>query len=123
MAKKKSVAAKVKKAGQDEDLDFEAVLADVEGIVSKLESGELNLTESLEQYERGVRQLKNCHAILHAAELRVTVLSGFDADGNPLSEPLPDADPATFDADEGAQNALGEAASTRSSMDDSQGLF
>lgn len=69
-------------------IDFEESLSEVEQIVSQLESGELGLTASLEKYERGIRRLKQCHEILNAAEQRVSVLSGFDADGNPMLEPL-----------------------------------
>jgi exodeoxyribonuclease VII small subunit len=72
----------------EQTVSFEKSLAEVEKIVSQLESGELGLTESLEKYERGIRQLKQCHTILDAAEQRVSVLSGFDADGNPVLEPM-----------------------------------
>jgi len=94
MAKKKS--AKSKQAGESketETLDFEASLLHVEQIVGKLESGELNLTESLEQYEVGVKRLKQCHQLLEAAEQRVNVLAGFDADGNPVTQPLDEQAP------------------------------
>ncbi|TWU47619.1 Exodeoxyribonuclease 7 small subunit [Rubripirellula tenax] len=92
MAKKKvksSVnAATDEGVEQDSSIDFESALADVEAIVGSLESGELSLTESLGHYETGVRRLKQCHQLLAAAEQRVSVLSGFDADGNPITESL-----------------------------------
>ena len=72
----------------DQAVDFEESLREVEQIVARLESGELGLTESLNQYETGIRELKRCHALLEAAEQRVCLLSGFDADGNPITEPL-----------------------------------
>lgn len=90
MAKKKSVS----KMDQDEsshDLDFEQALQEVEQIVSRLEGGQLGLTESLQQYEVGIKQLKQCHQLLDAAEQRVSLLAGFDADGNPVLESLGDA--------------------------------
>ena len=59
MAKKKSSSSKGPKKGGD-DVDFEAALAEVERIVNQLESGELDLTASLEQYEMGVKYLKSC---------------------------------------------------------------
>jgi exodeoxyribonuclease VII small subunit len=68
-------------------------LAAVERIVARLESGELGLTESLEQYEQGIQQLKHCHALLAAAEQKVSLLSGFDADGNPITAPLDELQP------------------------------
>lgn len=121
MAKKKSRSAK---PGPDDPVDFETALEQVERIVGELEGGELGLTESLERYERGVRQLKNCHAILDQAERRVTMLSGFDADGNPVTESMPQSDPTTM-GNGGGENALGEgdSGSEGSSLDDSPGLF
>lgn len=86
MAKKKSRSGS--SDGSDQ-VDFETALAEVEQIVAHLESGDLELTESLEQYEKGVHQLKNCHAILDQAERKVSLLSGFDADGNPVTQPMP----------------------------------
>ena len=63
-------------------------MEEVERIVSQLESGELGLSESLEQYEKAVGRLKQCHALLAAAEQKVSTLSGFDSDGNPITKPL-----------------------------------
>ena len=84
MAKKKSAAAK--KAASGSGPDFETALAEVQQIVERLESGELGLTDSLEQYEIGIKRLKQCHALLEQAERRVTLLSGIDEDGNPFGE-------------------------------------
>lgn len=117
MAKKKSAG----KERQDEnEVDFETAMATVEKIVSELEGGQLDLTEALQRYEQGVRELKACHAILARAEQRVTVLSGFDADGNPVTEPLPHADSA---AGRPATGVSGCSDSGQTSMDDSPGLF
>lgn len=87
VAKKKAVQAK---SGQDgaNETTFEESLASLEGIVAKLESGDLGLGESLEAYEMGIGQLKKCHQLLAAAERRVELLSGIDADGNPVLEPF-----------------------------------
>ncbi|QDT03435.1 Exodeoxyribonuclease 7 small subunit [Rubripirellula lacrimiformis] len=75
--------------GQDVDgINFETALAEVEQIVAELESGDLGLTESLGQYEVGVKRLKQCHRILAAAEQKVSVLAGFDSEGNPVTEPI-----------------------------------
>jgi len=53
---------------------FEAELAELEQLVSKMESGELSLEESLALFERGVALTKNCEATLKAAELKVETL-------------------------------------------------
>jgi len=83
MAKKRST-----RPPKQEGPDFEHSLAEVQQIVTAMESGELNLTESLQQYETGIKQLKRCHALLDSAEQKVSLLSGFDADGNPITEPM-----------------------------------
>lgn len=72
-------------------LDFEATLGEIEVVVRKLESGELSLDDSLRQYECAVSKMRRCYELLDVAERRVSVLSGFDADGNPVTEPLEDA--------------------------------
>lgn len=87
MAKKKS-AESTRPESDVDGIDFEDALSEVEQIVAKLEAGDLGLTESLGQYEIGVRRLKQCHAMLARAEQRVSVLAGFDADGNPVTQPL-----------------------------------
>jgi len=54
--------------------DFEAAIAELEGIVKKLEEGDLPLEKSLELYERGVQLSRFCHARLEEAEHRIEVL-------------------------------------------------
>jgi exodeoxyribonuclease VII small subunit len=54
--------------------DFEAAVAELEGIVKKLEEGDLPLEKSLEFYERGVQLSRFCHARLEEAERRIEVL-------------------------------------------------
>ncbi len=88
MAKKKQASARKRAGTEDENVDFEAALAEIEQIVAHLESGELGLSDSLDKYEVGVRQLKRCHQLLDAAEQRVSLLSGFDAEGNAITEPI-----------------------------------
>jgi exodeoxyribonuclease VII small subunit len=54
--------------------DFEASLAELEGIVEKLEHGELSLEESLKQFERGVQLTRVCQTALTQAEQKVEIL-------------------------------------------------
>ena len=82
--------AKKKAASSKDAPNFEEAIATIETIVAKLESGELDLTDSLQQYEVGIKRLRQCHEILEKAEQKVTLLSGFDADGNPVTESMPD---------------------------------
>ena len=72
---------------------FETAVAEIEAIVRGLESGDWSLTESLEQYERAVGRLQTCHRMLESAQRRVTLLSGFDAEGNPVTESLDASEP------------------------------
>ncbi len=59
-----------------EKLRFSEALAELESIVGALESGELELEDSLARYERGVALLRACQARLAEAEQRVTTLMG-----------------------------------------------
>jgi len=52
-------------------LSFEAALAELEKIVSELESGQAPLEKSVEIYERGAKLKAHCEAKLEAARLRV----------------------------------------------------
>ena len=55
--------------------DFEAAIAELEGIVKKLEEGDLPLEKSLELYERGVQLSRFCHTRLEEAEKRIEILN------------------------------------------------
>lgn len=59
-----------------ESVTFGVALAELEDIVRELESGQLELEESLERYERGVALLRACRARLADAQQRVTMLVG-----------------------------------------------
>ncbi|HEY7900724.1 MAG TPA: exodeoxyribonuclease VII small subunit [Caulobacteraceae bacterium] len=52
-------------------LSFEAALAELEGIVRELESGQAELERSILVYERGARLKAHCEAKLKDAQLRV----------------------------------------------------
>ena len=58
------------------DLTFGAALSELEEIVRTLESGQLELEESLARYERGVALLRACQAKLVDAQQKVTMLIG-----------------------------------------------
>ena len=55
--------------------DFEAAIAELEGIVKKLEEGDLPLEQSLALYERGVTLSRFCHKRLEDAERRIEILT------------------------------------------------
>lgn len=54
---------------------FEDSLKELENIVSKLESGELALEQSLEQFEIGTKLYKECKGQLSIAEKKIAVLT------------------------------------------------
>jgi exodeoxyribonuclease VII small subunit len=54
-----------------EDLSFEAALKELEGIVSRLEQGEVGLEDSIALYERGQALKTHCEKRLKAAESRL----------------------------------------------------
>jgi exodeoxyribonuclease VII small subunit len=58
---------------------FEAALEELEGLVERMEEGELSLEESLKTYERGIELSRACQKSLDAAEQRIQILS--DKDG------------------------------------------
>jgi exodeoxyribonuclease VII small subunit len=59
-----------------EEMTFGEALAELDTIVRSLESGQLELEESLARYERGVALLRACRSKLANAEQRVTMLIG-----------------------------------------------
>ena len=69
-----------------DNLTFEQALERLEAAVRELESTETGLDQSLARYEEGVQLLKRCRSILDAAERKIRLLTGVDADGNPITQ-------------------------------------
>lgn len=67
-------------------MSFEAALAELEGIVSQLERGEVELEKSIAMYERGAALKAHCEARLKQAQLKVDKIV-VGADGAPRTEP------------------------------------
>jgi exodeoxyribonuclease VII small subunit len=55
--------------------DFESAIAELDGIVRKMEEGDLALEQSMTLYERGLQLSRFCHAKLEEAERRIEILS------------------------------------------------
>jgi len=53
---------------------FEAAMQELEGIVARMESGELPLADSLAAYKRGAELLLFCQGVLKDARQQVEVL-------------------------------------------------
>lgn len=58
------------------ELSFEQALAELEKIVSGMESGELSLEQALATHKRGIELARLCQQRLEAAQQQVKVLEG-----------------------------------------------
>jgi len=77
-----------KKKGDDAaELPFEERLARLEQIVTKLESGDVGLDESLKLYAEGAGLIKDCRKTLAEAEKKIAKLTE-DAAGKLATEPF-----------------------------------
>ena len=66
---KKSVESKA-----PEELSFEQALEELDGLVRKMESGELGLDDSIAAYRRGAALARHCQTRLTAAEQEIRKL-------------------------------------------------
>jgi exodeoxyribonuclease VII small subunit len=67
-------------ARKKQGVEFEAALEELEGLVERMEEGELSLEDSLKTYERGIELSRACQKSLDAAEQRIRILSEKDAE-------------------------------------------
>lgn len=67
---------------------FEDALSKLEGIITRMEAGQMPLEESLAAYRQGILLLRECQTTLNTAEQQVRILQ---------SENLQPFSPATFD--------------------------
>ncbi len=70
------------KPGNIKELAFEQALQELEGIVSRLEGGEIALEDSIKLYERGEALKKHCEGLLKSAEARIEKIT-LGSDGKP----------------------------------------
>jgi len=80
------------------DLSFEKAIEDLTGIVNKIETGQVSLAESLEQYEKGMAMIKHCRGILLDAEKRIEQIAE--------NEEQEETDEGDVDADETEDDVL-----------------
>ncbi len=100
--------------GQPCPPSFEQALDELEQIVHQLEEGDIGLAAGLEHYEKGIGLLKQCYSLLERAERRIELLSGVDAAGNPITEPLADE---TMSLEEKSQNRARRRAKPKTKAD------
>lgn len=66
-----------------QNVTFEQAIEQLQGIVKKLESGDISLEDSLKQFEEGVKLSRYCQTYLTQAEKKIEILvqSKGDIDG------------------------------------------
>lgn len=69
------------------EMSFEEALSELEGIVQKLERGQLDLESSIQAYERGTALRQHCAGKLKEVQLRVDKLTQ-DRNGDPKLTPF-----------------------------------
>jgi exodeoxyribonuclease VII small subunit len=77
----------------NEEVPFEASLAELEKIVHGLEDGQQGLDASLQLYEQGIQHLQRCYRLLDTAEQKIVLLMNVDEQGQGVTAPF-DADSA-----------------------------
>jgi exodeoxyribonuclease VII small subunit len=77
---------------KEQSISFESSLGELEGIVTRLESGELPLEEALNEFERGVQLARQGQQKLQQAEQRVQILLNDSNDDTALTPFTPDAE-------------------------------
>lgn len=68
-------AAEPTAQGELAQLTFEDALDRVEGIIERIERGDVGLEESLVEYERGIELIRRCRSVLERAEQKVEELT------------------------------------------------
>ena len=57
------------------EVSFESAMIDLETLVTKIETGNLSLEDSLKEFENGIKLSRICQSALKDAERRVKILS------------------------------------------------
>lgn len=66
--------------------NFEQAVAELESLVSAMETGTMSLEESLQAFERGVALTRSCQKALSEAETKINIL--LDKEGQAVLEPF-----------------------------------
>lgn len=68
---------------KSDTVSFEEALAELEGLIARMESDGLPLSESLSAYEQSQNLIRICQEHLQRAEAQVQVLTRLDGEGGP----------------------------------------
>jgi exodeoxyribonuclease VII small subunit len=63
------------KSKAEQEVPYEQLVEQLEGIVDQIEGGELGLEDSIKGYEQGIELVKRARTILDRAEQRITELN------------------------------------------------
>ncbi len=63
------------KSKAEQEVPYEQLVEQLEGIVDQIEGGELGLEDSIKGYEQGIELVKRARMILDRAEQRITELN------------------------------------------------
>lgn len=97
-----------KREPKPEELGYEQAVEQLEGLIERIESGEIGLEESLKQYETGMALIKRCRAILATAEAKITELTVTSAGAADDADDALDAEEDDAEADDDADEDSAE---------------
>tara|TARA_E500000318_G_scaffold86482_5_gene83060 strand:+ start:124980 stop:125210 length:231 start_codon:yes stop_codon:yes gene_type:complete len=63
------------KPNAEQEIPYEQLIEQLEGVVDQIEGGELGLEDSIKGYEHGIELVKRARTILDRAEQRITELN------------------------------------------------
>jgi len=74
-----------------QNVSFEQNLEQLERVVEELESGELELADSLDRFKQGIELSGKCREMLDQAQKTVESLIEADRESGPVGEPTADS--------------------------------
>ena len=104
-------------------VDFENSLEELEVIVRRLEQGGGPLEQALGDYAQAIVLLRACHGRLEHAERKIEILSGVDANGNPVVREVDDEELSLEDKQEsrGQRRTVPRGTGKKTSQTDDEG--
>lgn len=114
---------KKKETESVDSVDFESSLEELEVIVRRLEQGGGPLEQALGDYAQAIVLLRACHGRLEHAERKIEILSGVDANGNPVVREVDDEELSLEDKQEsrGQRRTVPRGTAKKSSQTDDEG--
>jgi exodeoxyribonuclease VII small subunit len=119
MAKRKSPSDST----SEPDVTLEAAMTELSQIVSRLESGQETLDESLSQFERGMTLLRICHRKLDSAAQRIELVTQLSPNGDVATEEFDATSTLQRSASADTARAAGKLPKADNSDDDDSGLL